>query len=328
MRPARNSIRPHDFPSERGGLGAESGGATETLRPEPACVQGYDCQKREVLMGESDDPQNGEEVEALAEEEQAEDIVKLPTPNQPTLSEYLDHCVTHYPYRSWCPHCVEGRGREFGHECHKAGPGAVPIVSFDYAFIGDQGEITDQEGFEAAGEGAIKILVVRDSKSKSLFAHVVPSKGIDEKGFAVDSLVQDVKWLGYSKVTLKSDNEPAIVKLLSESLRELRVHGLEQTMEEHSPEYDPQANGSAEVGVRILKGHFRTMRSDLETKLGYRVPVRHPLMTWLVRHSASLVTWCAKGHDGMSAYHRVRSRPFSARLLHFGDACRYNKKES
>ena len=224
-------------------------------------------------MGESDDPQNGEEVEALAEEEQAEDIAKLPTPNQPTLSGYLDHCVTHYPYRSWCPHCVEGRGREFGHECHKAGPGAVPIVSFDYAFIGDQGEITDQEGFEAAGEGAIKVLVVRDSKSKSLFAHVVPSKGIDEKGFAVDSLVQDVKWLGYSKVTLKSDNEPAIVKLVSESLRELRVHGLEQTMEEHSPEYNPQANGSAEVGVRILKGHFRTMRSDLETKLGYRVPV-------------------------------------------------------
>jgi hypothetical protein len=138
-------------------------------------------------MGESDDPQNGEEVEALAEEEQAEDIVKFPTPNQPTLSEYLDHGVTHYPYRSWCPHCVEGRGRELGHECPKAVPGAVPIVSFDYAFIGDQREISDQEGFEAAGEGAIKILVVRKSKSKCLFAHVVPSKGVDEKGFAVDS---------------------------------------------------------------------------------------------------------------------------------------------
>ena len=109
-----------------------------------------------------------------------------------------------------------------------------------------------------------------------MFAHVVPSKGIDEKGFAVDSFVQDVKWLGYSKITLKSENEPAIMKLLGESLRELRIHGLEQTMEEHSPEHDPLSNGSAEVGVRILKGHFRTMRSDLETMLGDRVPVRHP----------------------------------------------------
>ena len=71
-----------------------------------------------------------------------------------------------------------------------------------------------------------------------MFAHVVPSKGIDEKGFAVDWLVQDVQGLGYSKVTLKSDNAPAIAKLLSEALRDLRIHGLEQTMEEHLPEYD------------------------------------------------------------------------------------------
>ena len=91
-----------------------------------------------------------------------------------------------------------------------------------------------RRGFEAAGEGAAKILVVRDSKSKAVFACVVPTKGIDEKGFSVDALVSDVKWLGYNKVTLKSDNEPAIVKLLQEALRELRVQGLEQTLEEHS----------------------------------------------------------------------------------------------
>ena len=85
--------------------------------------------------------------------------------------------------------------------------------------------------------------------------------------------MSDVKWLGYSKVTLKSDNEPAIVKLLQEALRELRVQGLEQTMEEHSPEYDSQANGSAEVGVKLLKGHFRTVRFCIESRLGHRIPV-------------------------------------------------------
>ena len=53
---------------------------------------------------------------------------------------------------------------------------------------------------------------MRDSKSKSLSAHVVPSKGIDEKGFAVDSLVEDLKWLGYSKIAPKSGNERFIVK--------------------------------------------------------------------------------------------------------------------
>ena len=68
-------------------------------------------------------------------------------------------------------------------------------VSFDYAFISDVGDVVTQEDFESAGEGAAKVLVVRDSKSKSVFAHVVPAKGIDEKGFSIDVLVADIKWM-------------------------------------------------------------------------------------------------------------------------------------
>ena len=110
-------------------------------------------------------------------------------------------------------------------------------MSFDYAFLYDHDEIVTQEGFEVAGEGAAEILALRDSKSKAVFVHVLPTEGIEEKGFSVDALVSDVKWLGYNKVTLKSDNEPAIVKVLQDSLRELRVQGFEQTVEEQSPEY-------------------------------------------------------------------------------------------
>ena len=262
------------------------------------------------------------------EEEEAALPGCLPAVYQPTLSEYLDHCVTHYPFRAWCKHCLEGRGREFGHEAHRGDKDlrATPVVSFDYAFLGDEGDIVNQESFEAAGEGAIKILIIRDSKSKSVFAHVVPSKGVDEGGFSVRMLIEDVKWLGYSKVTLKSDNEPAIVKLLSEALRELRIQGLEQTLEEHSPEYDPQANGSAEVAVRLLKGHLRTLRSSLEAQIGFRIPVRHALMTWLVRHAAALISWCAKGHDGQTAHQRVRGREFRTRLLTFGECCSFKNR--
>ena len=84
------------------------------------------------------------ELEINAEEE-AETIRILPSPSLPTLSEFLDHCVTHYPYRAWCEHCVEGRGREFGHSCKQNGVRGTPTVSFDYAFIGDKGEVTSQE---------------------------------------------------------------------------------------------------------------------------------------------------------------------------------------
>ena len=262
------------------------------------------------------------------DEEEAAVPNSLPAVYQPTHSEYLDHCISHYPFRAWCKHCLEGRGREFGHEAHRGDKEAwmMPVISFDYCFVSDRGEVTNEEGFVAAGESAAKVLVIRDSKSKCVFAHVVPSKGADEKGFAVDALVDDVKWLGYSKMTLKSDNEPAIVKLLSEALRELRIQGLEQTLEEHSPEYDPQANGSAEVGVRLLKGHLRTLRSCLESRIGFRVPVRHAVMAWLVRHAAALITWCAKGHDGQTAFQRIRGRDFRTKLLSFGEMCSFKHR--
>ena len=72
----------------------------------------------------------------------------------------------------------------------------TPTISFDYAFLSDGDEIETQEAFEAAGDGAIKLLVVRDNKSKAIFGHVVPKKGPDEKVFSFDSVVEGVKWLG------------------------------------------------------------------------------------------------------------------------------------
>ena len=68
-----------------------------------------------------------------------------------------------------------------------------------------------------------KILVVREIVSKSTFAHVVKCKGVDDDRFAVDCLVKDVDWLGFTNMMLRSDNEPAIVALLKEALRSLRV---------------------------------------------------------------------------------------------------------
>ena len=125
-----------------------------------------------------------------------------------------------------------------------------------------------------------------------------PQKGVDEDQFAVDCLVGDIVWIGYSNVLLKSDNEPAILKLLQASLKELRSNGVDQVMSENSLEYDPQANGSAEVGVRLLKGQLRTLRSSLEAQIGFRVPVRHAVTSWLVRHSAALIRGAREATTG------------------------------
>ena len=83
--------------------------------------------------------------------------------------------------------------------------------------------------------------MVKDTRSKSVFAFAVPQKGIDQKRFAVDAIVESVLWLGYS--SLESDNEPAIMKLLQEALGALKVSGIDQASEEHPPPYDPQRMG-------------------------------------------------------------------------------------
>ena len=36
-------------------------------------------------------------------------------PGQPTREEVARHCATHLPYRSWCKHCVKGRGTAHPH---------------------------------------------------------------------------------------------------------------------------------------------------------------------------------------------------------------------
>ena len=63
---------------------------------------------------------------------------------------------------------------------------------------------TGEDGSE--DPDALKLLIVKDSRSRSTFAHAVPQKGTDEKHYSVDMVVEDVLWLCCSQAILKSDN--------------------------------------------------------------------------------------------------------------------------
>ena len=239
------------------------------IRPQPHSLssgRGRALSRTEVGVGMGERATGDSEVlgnedagEVVDAEEESQPVNSLPSPDMPTQSERDDHDIAHHPYRSWCKHCVEGRGVEMGHRlgdehCNRG----VAIVGFDYMFVTD-GNAYSRDEWDASDEKSVvdpanvlKVLVVRDMRSKALFAHAVVAKGADAEGFAVQCVVEDVLWLGYSRVILKSDNEPAIVRLLKESSKVLRVEGLEQAAEEHPPPYDPQSNGDIEVGVKFV----------------------------------------------------------------------------
>ena len=288
----------------------------------------------EVLVGENgssgvDQPADEDELHAEVEEEVAT-VAQLPT-YSPSRSEIEEHNVTRTPYRPWCKFCNEGRGQEHGHHRRKGvDPNRVPLVCFDYKPLSDVGDVGGLK-YDPEDESTTCVLVVAirtsDDRQSCVFGHLVPAKGVDIDKFSVDFIVGDILWTGYTKVLLKSDNEPAIFKLLVEALRELRVNGLEQVLSDNSPEYDPQANGAAESAVKSWKGMCYTHKAALEARLGMKIPVRHPLTAWLAKWSGEVQSWDVKGQEGLTPYYRIRGKPFRTRLLTLAESCRYTVSE-
>ena len=133
--------------------------------------------------------------------------------------------------------------------------------------------------------------MVKDTRSKSVFAFAVPQKGIDQKRFAVDAFVESVLWFGYGRVILKSDNAPSIINLLQEAMRALKVKGIDQASEEHPPPYDPQANEAVEASVKQVQARLKTLKRCLERRIGKRIPHTHPITACVVAHCAVLIRY-------------------------------------
>ena len=117
---------------------------------------------------------------------------------------------------------------------------SIATVAFEYLCVTKREvytteELNDHALREEFEESSLKVLVVRNLKSKAVFAHAVVAKGVDEKGFMVDSVLKDIAWMADSRRILKSDKEPVVVKVLWESLKALKVEGLDQASEEHPP---------------------------------------------------------------------------------------------
>ncbi len=81
------------------------------------------------------------------------------------------------------------------------GDGAGPTVRVDYI-------CTRSEQEQKEGKGA-PIVVTKDSKTKMIMARVAPSKEVENH--AVEVAKEMIEELGYRRVILRSDDEPAIL---------------------------------------------------------------------------------------------------------------------
>ena len=110
----------------------------------------------------------------------------------------------------------------------------------------------DDEQINAArqrGELA-KCLVVRCYVSKSVFGHVIPQKGLDEDGIVVDKILQDLGWMGHTRIIVKADNEPSIQALARRAieLAKIELKDLEQVSKEDPVSYDSMTDEGPKSG--------------------------------------------------------------------------------
>ena len=163
----------------------------------------------EGAEGESESPTSGGALE-----EEAREVSSPPIPETPSLEEVRKHRLTHTPYRSWCPHCVRGKGRNDRHvrSTQSGRWDGIPKVVSDYFFIGrrrPKGRLERaQDEEEAERDGQTPILVIKDVKSKAIYAHACPCKGAHDA--VVRKVVQDLDDMGYKRILVRTDGEPAI----------------------------------------------------------------------------------------------------------------------
>ena len=156
------------------------------------------------------------------------------------------------------------------------------------------------------------ILVIKDEHTKRISAHVVPEKG--RNPHAIKILRRGIENLGYKKMILRSDQEPAIMAL-KESVKRERD---EDIVMEESPVGESASNGSIENAVRNVQGQVRSMRDALETRYQIKINGESTCVPWMVRRAANLISRYQVGKDGRAAYERWKGKKYKQGIAEFG----------
>ena len=81
-----------------------------------------------------------------------------------------------------------------------------------------------------------------------------------------------------------------------------------RTVPRNSPAYSPQSNGSAEKGVQDVTDLIRRHVLALQARLQQTVNLKTPVMAWLIRHAAFVLTRYSVGHDGLTPWRRLTGK--------------------
>ena len=270
---------------------ANTGGSSESG------LRGQGQGQHRISTSSSSDPVGMSPTEDAVEDETSEEVRKIRQirkPNEPTAQERLEHDRVHLPFRSWCEICVKGRGKE-PHYKHEDADRAMFSVVIDFFFIAD-----------GKGETKWPCVVMRERETKYVHAYMMPTKSTDDDA-VVRRLMEDIQEMGLDKetVVIKGDQEPSITPFIRK-LQEACGRGIE----ERSRKYRSQSNGVAERAVQSIEQMVKVMLLALQKRLNATISGNHPIVSWMVIRAAQMLNTLEVGHDGRTAYERLKGKPY------------------
>ena len=228
-------------------------------------------------------------------------------PGKPSREDVEEREVTHIPFRRWCLQCVRGRGQASPHPKGKESPESkLPTLALDYGFLGE------------ADRKKMTSLVIRDGRPSAIHGFLVSQKGVSDERVA-RRIANWIDRLGYRRAVIKSDQEPAI-----EALRnEISKLCIAELVPEFSPVKDSKSNGLAENAVKESARMIRTLKDQVEGKIGEQLREDEVLMTWIVDYAGMLITRVKKGSDGKTAYQRLKGKSPGKQVAMIGERVLY-----
>ena len=91
----------------------------------------------------------------------------------------------------------------------------------------------------------------------------------------------------------------------------------------NSPVGESACNGRVENSVRRVQEKMRALRHQLEHCIGEALPDQLPIMAWMARWAAKLISKYFPGDDGKLLYERIRQEQCMVPLANFGEVVMY-----
>ncbi len=229
------------------------------------------------------------------EQQQAVPAKGLKSPDQPTPQERAEHNLTHLPFRSWCKQRIQNKSKSDAHPKQQCNSKA-PVVQFDFCYfksLGEQKTTPILTGIDV--ETGMAMAVVVGNKMQDFNYHVQCIQSFLMECGRVQAVL--------SNTVLQSDQEEHLVSRLKATAAKL---GNNVTVRQ-SPAYSSQSQGSVERFHRTLMGQVRTLKAQLESNY-IVITSQHPIIPWLVRHSAYLLNRYATHSDGNKFLQKVEQR--------------------